>query len=544
MSKDLTISENGYPVLSKAQITLISIGYFITSFAYWVCRLKGVAIIPLIVADLKGMNYFAWSTTFFMFSLCITAPLWGKLAEIVGKKKAMIFQLIIMCVGEILCGASSNIFIFILGWFVVGLGAGGMQVTYYAMIGDIFPAQQRGKVGSIILVSLGIGSVVLPLGTAIIANMSNWRYVFYGCIAVYIIDMLAINFMFPDLPSKVKSSKVDYIGLILIICAVLPFTLAFSWAGTVYSWVSVQVIGAFALSIVFFIITFKYEGKHPDFALLSIKLLKNKSFLCICLVSVFMSAGMTGINNYLALKVQGAMGYSATAFASIVNTPGAVIGLFSGVLAGFLMDKTGKFKWLLVMAPASSFLVYMIVGFIPMSFPIWFVAVIMVFHKVLGASYMPSVNPLACIASVGPDEMYMATGNLNFFTNIGQTVMSAILGAAFNTAYPVYLKQGLSTLNTPLSEAQVKILSSSNFLLNAGSMKGLQSTFGSNVDQFNQVVAMGRSVLDKSITIAFVTMGILTFLSFIASIGIKDVSIAEINAARANAAAVERTSKQ
>ena len=80
--------------------------------------------------------------------------------------------------------------------------------------------------------------------------------------------------------------------------------LAFSLAGTMYPWASMQVIGLLAVSVVFWTLFVKTEGSAQE-PLLDLQVLKNRSFITIasaCLLSAF---GMTGLMIYYPLLIQG-----------------------------------------------------------------------------------------------------------------------------------------------------------------------------------------------------------------------------------------------
>lgn len=506
---------------------LAAIAIFVSSLAYWFTRTKASAILPIIAADLDGMAYYSWASMLFMLTAAISAPLWGKLADLFGKKKVLVTLLGIMVVGDLVSAFAPNIYFFIIGFAICGIGGGGMQGTYFALLAEIFDPEKRGKYGGVIMVLFSVTAIFMPIVSAAITAAISWRAVFYMTTAVYIIALISVLFLIPKTKKSESKPKIDWIGTILLACAVSPFLIGLSWGGSAYPWNSPTIIIMLVAAVAFFVLFYTYEKKNPEIAIISIRLLKNRSFIFSCLVSFFSAGSMSAIGTYLPLFVQGVQGISATVYSAMLIPPNTV-GIFVGIVAGWLMDKTKRYKWLLVLAPSAFLVINVTIGLLPATTPVGFIVALLIAQKVCGGSYMPSINPLAALAQIEPSDFGTGTGTLNFITAMGNAVAPALLGSVLNGVYASAITSNTASIASQLTPAQVKAISSARVLINPASMKQLQATFGSNTELFKNTVKAVTNSLQSALSMVFFVAAGVTLISVISALLVKEIPLDQI----------------
>lgn len=506
---------------------IAAIAVLLASLAYWFTRTKTTSILPIIAADLDGMSYYTWSTMMFMLTSAITAPLWGKLADLFGKKKILSILLCILVAGDVVSAFAPNIFVFITGFAICGIGAGGMQGTYFALLAELFDPEKRGKYGGYIMVLYSLTAILMPIISAAITQMLSWRYVFYMTIFIYAIAFITVIILIPKDKKSDKKPKIDFIGLLLIACAVVPFLLALSWGGSAYPWNSPTIILMLIAAAIFFVLTYIYEKKNAEYAIVSIRLLQNRNFIFVCLVSFFSAGSMTAVGTFLPLFVQGVQGISATIY-STYTMPANIVGIFVGASAGWLMDKTKRYKWLLVLAPSSFLVINVIFGVMPATTPAAFIIAVLIARNICGASYMPSINPLAALAQIDPSDFGAGTGTLNFVSSLGNAVAPALLGSVLNGSYAGAITANTASIASQLNPAQIKTISNARILINAASMNQLKGTFGTNSALFNQTVAAVKNSLQSAVSTAFIVAACITVVSVIAAVMVKEIPLDQI----------------
>ena len=100
--------------------------------------------LPIIVADIGGMDYFSWVFTIYMLTTSITAILVGKLSDTYGRKPFILTGIGIFILGSFLSGTSVNIYQLIIYRGLQGFGGGMIMSTAFTAIGDLFAPRERG----------------------------------------------------------------------------------------------------------------------------------------------------------------------------------------------------------------------------------------------------------------------------------------------------------------------------------------------------------------------------------------------------------------
>src|SRR5579875_1251090 len=101
--------------------------------------------LPTIVGKLGGESYFAWVITAYILAASITTPLYGKLGDLVGRKRVYLTSVGLFLVGSVLCSLAQSMLELVAARALQGLGAGGLLVTVFALIADLFGPKQRAK---------------------------------------------------------------------------------------------------------------------------------------------------------------------------------------------------------------------------------------------------------------------------------------------------------------------------------------------------------------------------------------------------------------
>src|SRR5437868_2229203 len=93
---------------------------------------------PQIVARLGGFSYYAWVFSAFLLAQSATTVMFGKLADLYGRKPVMIAGLVVFLIGSVLAGLSWSMSSLIAFRVVQGLGAGAVQPTTITIVSDLY----------------------------------------------------------------------------------------------------------------------------------------------------------------------------------------------------------------------------------------------------------------------------------------------------------------------------------------------------------------------------------------------------------------------
>jgi EmrB/QacA subfamily drug resistance transporter len=405
---------------------------------------------PRIVAQLQGLNLYAWVTTAYMLSSTVMVPIYGKLNDIYGRKSVLISGVLIFLSGSVLCGLSGEFGrLPILGGGMTqlivfrglqGLGGGALFTSAFAIIADLYPPRERAKFAGMFGGVFGLASIIGPviggfftdLGTTYLFGMpvAGWRWVFYVNLPVSAVALFMIVSKMPPLLHR-QPGKIDLLGAGLIVATFVPLLLALSWGGRDHPWDSPLVVGLLALSAVALVAFVLVELRVAN-PILSMGLFRNRVFSTANAANFVTSMAFMGSLTFLPLFLQLGQGVKATT-SGIAMLPLMIGMIVSSTLCGQVINRTGKYKPVMlggsVLIMTGLFLVSRL-G--PGSGPLdvsWRVLI-------MGIGLGPSMGTFNIVVqnAVSRNQMGVATSSTQFFRQIGGTVGVAIFGAVLTTA--------------------------------------------------------------------------------------------------------------
>ncbi|KAG2013425.1 MFS multidrug transporter [Coprinopsis cinerea AmutBmut pab1-1] len=150
-------------------------------------------------SEFNASNRASYIGTSYLLSVCCFTPLYGRLADILGRKGAMLVALSLFGSGTILCGAATSMTALIAARTIAGMGGGGVMTVSSVAVTDLIPLEQRGIYQGIANVLYGLGAAIGgPFGGYINDNF-GWRVAFYmqAPFFVFAIAIVAIKVNIP-----------------------------------------------------------------------------------------------------------------------------------------------------------------------------------------------------------------------------------------------------------------------------------------------------------------------------------------------------------
>src|SRR5229473_7872295 len=262
--------------VSRQRLVLIIIGVLLGMLLASLDQTIVGTALPRIVANLGGLEHYAWVVTAYLLASTVSIPIWGKLSDIYGRRIIFISGIVIFLAGSALAGTSQDMTQLSIYRGIQGLGAGALMPIAQAIIGDIFPPAERGKWQGLIIAAFGLTTIIGPTLGGWITDNWGWRWVFYVNMPVGVIAILTAGIVMPKIVIR-RQHIIDYLGVVTLIAGAVPLLLAFSWAGTQYAWGSWQIIGSFIFSAVMLVIFVLVERRAAE-PIISPQLFKNSIF--------------------------------------------------------------------------------------------------------------------------------------------------------------------------------------------------------------------------------------------------------------------------
>ena len=221
-SDDLKSGWGNLEPLPRKQSIIIMAGVMLAIFLASLDQTIVATAIPNIVASLGGFDHFSWITTSYLVASTAIIPIVGKLSDIYGRRTFFLFGIAVFLTGSILSGLSANMSQLIAFRAVQGVGGGTLMACAFIAVGDLFSPAERGKYMGFLAGIFALSSIIGPVTGGALTDSFTWRWAFFINIPLTIPIGLIFFFLFPKHKGTAESKEIDYIGIILLLTAVVP----------------------------------------------------------------------------------------------------------------------------------------------------------------------------------------------------------------------------------------------------------------------------------------------------------------------------------
>ena len=411
-------------------VAAVFAGLLLAMFVSTLSETVTATALPTIVGDLGGVGHMQWVTTAYILASTIMMPVYGKLGDLFGRKHLFIVALSVFIVGSATCGLAPSMDGLIAGRAVEGLGGGGLIILSQATIADIIPPRQRGKYMGVLGSVFAVSTVVGPLLGGWFVQVTGWRWLFAFNIPLALLAIAAVAFFSRRPARRAKHPSVDVLGMMAMAVSVSSLVLATAWGGTLFPWLSWQIVGLFALfaamAVVFALV--ERRAKEPVIPLF---LFKNRNFVVCTVTGMFIMLGMMGTVSYLPTYFQIVDGL-APEQAGLMTFPMMAGVLVTAVGAGLLATRTGRYKWMPIASCAVAAVGFVLLSRLAPGTPLP-VAGAFLFVLGFGIGLGQQILVLIVQNEFPHTIVGTATAANNFFRQIGSTLGASLVGALFTS---------------------------------------------------------------------------------------------------------------
>jgi EmrB/QacA subfamily drug resistance transporter len=382
---------------------------------------------PTIAGELKGFSLYAWVPSIYLLTQSVSTPIYGKLADLFGRKRILFIGIGLFLLGSITSGAAPSMLLLIVFRAVQGLGAGAVFPMTVTIIGDLFSLEQRARMQGLFSSVWGISSVLGPLVGGTLVDNIGWRWIFYLNLPFGLLAVGMIAMYFKERPVH-REHSLDIAGATYLTAALCAALLLLIEGGASWPWISVQSGVLAAIGIAGLTLFFREEQRAPE-PVLPLDLFRSRIILVSTVGSFFAGIVMISISFELPLYIQGVLGQDAV-HAGLALMPMSIgwpiAASQSGKLAirfgyrvvsviGFVLQIAGVIL-LLTLGPSTPFLVASGLSFL------------------VGVGLGVSTNPMtiAVQSAVAWARRGIATGTSMFMRSFGQVVGLAVMGSIIN----------------------------------------------------------------------------------------------------------------
>ena len=428
---------------------------------------------PRIIADLHGFEHYAWVFTAYMLASTASAPIFGKLSDVFGRKWLFIGGVGLFLVASALCGISQSMIQLIAFRGLQGVGAGILFSNAFTVIGDLFPAAERGKWTGLFAGIFGLASIIGPVLGGYLTDTLSWRWTFYVNVPLGLIALVGLVVFFPVVRPARAGRPIDWAGAGALLLFVVPMLLAFSWAGTEYAWGSPQILGLFGFTIAAFGLFLWVEQRAPE-PILPLGLFRNRTFALSMLSLFLVGLAMFGVIMFLPLFIQGVIGETATQSGAVL-TPMMLSLVVASALSGQVLSRTGRYRY----QAAFGFLLLAVGMFLLGQMGADTDKATVIRNMIVVGLGIGITMPLFTIIvqnALPYQFLGVATASTQFFRSIGGTIGVAIFGSLLGTRFTYWLDQQLPDATRAALPAQLlSILEDPQVLVQGTSAEAIQT---------------------------------------------------------------------
>jgi EmrB/QacA subfamily drug resistance transporter len=383
--------------------------------------------VPSIVASLGGFAEFPWLFSVYLLAQAVTVPVYGKLADVFGRKPVMLVGIGLFLLGSVLCGVAGSMGALIAFRAVQGLGAGAVQPMSMTIVGDLYSLRERAKVQGYIASVWAVSSVVGPTLGGVFSQYLSWRWIFFVNIPLCLVAAAAIALRFHEQVDR-RRPRIDHAGAATLTVALTLLVLGLLEGGQAWAWGSPQSIAVLVTGAVLIGLFVGIERRAAD-PVVPLRLLRNRLLVATNLASACVGAVLLGLTSYVPTFAQDVLGtgplVAGFALAALTlgwpisaSLSGRVylrIGIRSTALVGAAIVVLGS-ALLLLLDGSSSVLQVGATAFV----------------IGLGMGFTAAPTLIAAQSAVQWHERGVVTGLNMFFRSAGSAVGVAVFGAVVN----------------------------------------------------------------------------------------------------------------
>ncbi|UHA72486.1 MDR family MFS transporter [Paenibacillus sp. 481] len=409
---------------------------------------------PSIVKGLGGGSLYSWVFAIYMLASTATMPIYGKLADLYGRRRMYVIGLSLFLAGSLLCGMAGTMEQLILFRGIQGLGAGALMPIAFTIVADIFPPERRGKFMGLFGAVFAISSILGPTLGGILTDYGQWRWIFLINLPIGMIALIVMATVLQENRRNDEKLTIDWLGAITLTGGIVSVLLALVMGGLSYAWGSAPIIGLFATGgvLVGLFIWIETVTKEP---IIPLHLFRLRTIACGNFAGFFVSAAMFSTITYIPLYVQEIIGVSPSITGYIV-TPLMLSTVVTSTMSGRFMN---RFTYRTILACS---LLFMLVGLILLGLMTVDTSKTQVIaYMVITGLGMGAVYPTLGMAAVNAVDWHhrgVATSSSQFFRSMGGTIGVSVLGSLLSRE----LQTGVNVDKVELSHALSQI-----FLLSA-----------------------------------------------------------------------------
>jgi EmrB/QacA subfamily drug resistance transporter len=381
--------------------------------------------LPAIAASLGDVERISWIVVSYLIANTIAAPVYGRLGDVLGRRRMMIAALVLFIAASLFCAMAPNVIVLTIARLLQGLGGGGLMTLSQALVGEAIPARERpryqGYLSTVVVCSASFG----PVAGGVLTQYLGWRSVFYVNLPLGLIA-LVLALRLPKIPGRGEGFHFDTLGLIFFAGFVAPILLALEQVQRLDTASPFSIGVLLAIAILSVLLLMWQERRTPS-PLLPVKLLSKPAIWRSDALAAFHGAALLSLITFIPIYCRVARGYSASEIGILLLPLSVGVG-FGSLVTSRLVTRTGRTTiYPTIALPIVTAILIFTALTLPYLSRFELMAVLGVMTLFMGT--VMNVVQLTVQAASGPAALGAGAGSVQFSRSVGATFGTAGVGA-------------------------------------------------------------------------------------------------------------------
>lgn len=298
---------------------------------------------------LGEQGHISGSQLFLNFYSTAFQPLYGQVANILGRRWLIMFAIAMFMLGSGLSGGASTMSILILGRTIQGIGGAGVTMMVDLIVSDLVPLRERGTVMGIVFGAVTVGTALGPFLGGAILQSGSWGWIFYlnlpiGAAALVLLMLFLQVSHTKESSFRAKLKTIDFVGNSIFILSVVAVLIALTNAGTIYLWSSWRTLLTLVFGFVGLGLFYAYErSKFCTEPTLPHQLFSNRTSATAFILTLIHTLIMNWSIYFLPVYFQAVLG-STPIRSGVQLLPTVIFLMVFAAIGGVVMEKYGRYR--------------------------------------------------------------------------------------------------------------------------------------------------------------------------------------------------------
>ncbi len=293
--------------------------------------------LPQIAQSLGGgIDLGSWVMTSYLCASAVMATLTGWLRRRYGARRLFAGAIGLFVLASVLCSSAPSAVALIQFRLIQGTAAGVIQPLAQAILLDIYPPQQHGRMLAIWGATIMAGPILGPVLGGVITDLASWRWIFALNVPLGLIAVLGLG----QVPTAVESTvraRIDGIGILLLVVGVGSLQMALErsigqiwpFSAEIMAEAGIAALALFAIAI---------RNFRSQFTLFKFQVFRNLNFTTSVFYNFMVGALLFTTIVFLPALSEGPLGYDATQ-AGLALSPRGIGTMVTMLAVGRVIDK-------------------------------------------------------------------------------------------------------------------------------------------------------------------------------------------------------------